>query len=255
MLQNATCLLKEMDANHQRVAYLVSMLESCLLLALTRQIPPPRTARHQHPWNWRALNLSILSVSKLGQVSHGAPNALIIFLAFLWIFPLNLYLSCTGAFRIGHSTPDVASPVLSSGEGSPTLIFWQCFFSCSLGFCWPFSPQRCYCWPMVRLLSNRNPRSFSEELLSRQLALSAPSMYQCLGSFLPGWRILNFLFLSFRRFFSDKFSRLLRSLWWHYNPLVYQPFLPVLYQLQKLVDCTLRPSLQVINADVKQLWS
>ncbi|NXW18147.1 TENS3 protein, partial [Circaetus pectoralis] len=48
--------------------------------------------------------------------------------------------------------------------------------------------MRLHCWLMVSLLSTRTPRSFSAELSSNQLA---PSMYWCLGLFLPRCRSLQ----------------------------------------------------------------
>lgn len=48
-------------------------------------------------------------------------------------------LSCTGEPSTGCSTPDVASPLLDGGEGSPPSTCWQCFASC----CDPSAQQRC----------------------------------------------------------------------------------------------------------------
>ena len=45
--------------------------------------------------------------------------------------PVCRRLSCTGEPRTGHSTPGVASPVLSRGEGEPPSTCWQCFVKCN----------------------------------------------------------------------------------------------------------------------------
>jgi len=45
------------------------------------------------------------------------------------------HLSRTGELHTGHSTQSVPSPVLNRGGGSPPSTCWQCFSSCSPGYC------------------------------------------------------------------------------------------------------------------------
>ena len=46
---------------------------------------------------------------------------------FVGLFPVFPHLFCTGRHRTGPSTPDVASPVLNKGKGSPLFICCWCF--------------------------------------------------------------------------------------------------------------------------------
>jgi len=46
-------------------------------------------------------------------------------LPFTGLLPLSPYLSCTEESTAGHSTGAVAFPVLSRGQGSPSLVCWQ----------------------------------------------------------------------------------------------------------------------------------
>ena len=71
-----------------------------------------------------------------------------------------------------------------------------------------FLAARAHCWLMVNLLSTRTPRSLSTELLSSR---STPSLYWCMGLFLPRCRTLNFPLLNLIRFLSAQLSSLSRS--------------------------------------------
>ena len=51
-----------------------------------------------------------------------------------------------------------------------------------------FLAARAHCWLMVNLLSTRTPRSLSAELLYSR---STPSLYWCMGLFLPMCRTLQ----------------------------------------------------------------
>ena len=62
-----------------------------------------------------------------------------------------------------------------------------------------FLAARAHCWLMVNLSSTSTPRSFSAELLSSR---SAPSLYWCIGLFLPRCRTLCLLLLNLIRFLS-----------------------------------------------------
>jgi len=60
-----------------------------------------------------------------------------------------------------------------------------------------FLAARVHCYLMVNLLSTRTLRSLSKELLSSR---SAPSLYWCIGLFLPRCRTLPLPLLNFIRF-------------------------------------------------------
>ena len=79
-----------------------------------------------------------------------------------------------------------------------------------------FLAARAHCWLMVNLSSTRTSRSLSAELLSSR---STPSLYRCMGLFLPRCRNLHLPVLNLIRFLSDKLSILSRSRW-----MVAQPF-------------------------------
>ena len=61
--------------------------------------------------------------------------SLIIIVALYWA-PSSMSISCTGEPSTGHSTPDVASPGLSSAEGSPPSTCWQCFSGLRTSLWW-----------------------------------------------------------------------------------------------------------------------
>jgi len=63
---------------------------------------------------------------------------------------------------------------------------------------------------MASLSSTRTPRSLSAELLSSR---STPSLYWCMGLFLPSCRTLHLPFLNLIRFLSAQLSNLFRSHW------------------------------------------
>lgn len=79
--------------------------------------------------------------------------SLLHFMAFHWLSPVCLCLSCPGGSRTGHSTPHVASAVLSRGEGSLQPIGNAClmqpkiqlasFLACQ----GHFSGCSTHCWP------------------------------------------------------------------------------------------------------------
>ena len=58
---------------------------------------------------------------------------------------------------------------------------------------------RAHCWLMVNLSSTRTSRPLSAELLSSR---SAPSLYSCMGLFLPMYRTLHLPLLNLIRFLS-----------------------------------------------------
>jgi len=71
-----------------------------------------------------------------------------------------------------------------------------------------FLASRAHCWLMVNLSSTRTPRSLSSELLSSR---STPSLYWCIGLFLPRCRTLHLPLLNLIRFLSAQTSSLSRS--------------------------------------------
>ena len=73
-----------------------------------------------------------------------------------------------------------------------------------------FLAARAHCWLMVNLSSTSTPRSLSTELLSSR---STPSLYWCMGLFLPRCRTLHLPLLNFIRFLSAQLSSLSRSHW------------------------------------------
>ena len=78
-----------------------------------------------------------------------------------------------------------------------------------------FLAARAHCWLMVNLSSTRTPRSHSTELLSRR---STPSLYWCMGLFLPSCRTLHLPLLNLIRFLSAQLSSLSRSRWMAAQP-------------------------------------
>ncbi|XP_068788224.1 uncharacterized protein [Struthio camelus] len=72
-----------------------------------------------------------------------------------------------------------------------------------------FLATRAHCCLMLHLLSTGTPRSFFMELLSSR---STPSLYWCMGLFLPRCRTLHLPLLNFRRVLSAQLSSLSRSL-------------------------------------------
>ena len=73
-----------------------------------------------------------------------------------------------------------------------------------------FLAARAHCWLMVNLSSTRTPRSLSAEMLSSR---STPSLYWCMGLFLPTCRTLHLPLLNLIRFQSAELSSLSRSRW------------------------------------------
>ena len=73
-----------------------------------------------------------------------------------------------------------------------------------------FLAARAHCWLMVNLSSTRTPRSLSAELLSSR---STPSLYWCMGLFLPRCRTVHLPLLNLIRFLSAQLSSLSRSRW------------------------------------------
>jgi len=78
-----------------------------------------------------------------------------------------------------------------------------------------FLAIRAHCWLMVKLLSTSTPRSLSAELLSNR---STPSLYRCMGLFVPRCRTLHLPLLNFIRFLSAQLSSLSRSRWMAAQP-------------------------------------
>ena len=74
-----------------------------------------------------------------------------------------------------------------------------------------FLAARAHCWLMVNLSSTRTPRSLSAELLSGR---STPSLYWCMGLFLPRCRTLHLPLLNLIRFLSAQMS-------WNLDPWRY----------------------------------
>lgn len=72
-----------------------------------------------------------------------------------------------------------------------------------------FATRACY-WLKCNLLFTVTCKAFPAKLLSSQ---SSPSMYWCLGLFLPSCRALHFPLFNFMSLLSSHFSHLLRSLW------------------------------------------
>ncbi|KAK4810782.1 hypothetical protein QYF61_008754, partial [Mycteria americana] len=110
---------------------------------------------------------------------------------------------------------------------------------------------RAHCWLMFNLVSTRTPRSFSARLLSSWVA---PSIYWCLGLFLPKCRTWHFPWLNCMRFLSAHFSSLLRSLWVAARPSGISASPPSFGVISKLAEGTLCPSIHIINEDVEQDW-
>jgi len=73
-----------------------------------------------------------------------------------------------------------------------------------------FLAARAHCWLTVNFSSTRTPRSLSTELLSSR---SAPSLYWCMGLFLPRCRTLHLPLFNFISFLSAQLSSLSRSRW------------------------------------------
>lgn len=134
-----------------------------------------------------------------------------------------------------HSTPGVMSPV----EGKNDLLqvaVDDLIFSMQARMLLPFFAARVHFCLMVNLFK-RTHRSYPTKLLSR---LSDPSLYCCMGLFLPRYRTfcLSFCWTFWCSYwlFSQANQR---SCEWQHNHLLYQPLLPVFYHLKIWWGCTL----------------
>ena len=78
-----------------------------------------------------------------------------------------------------------------------------------------FLAARAHCWLIVNLSSTRTPRFLSAELLSSR---SIPSLYWCMGLFLPRCRTLHLPLLNLIRFLSAQLSSLSRCHWMAAQP-------------------------------------
>ena len=88
-----------------------------------------------------------------------------------------------------------------------------------------FLATRAHCWLVVNLSSASSPRSLSAELLSSR---AAPSLYWCMGLFLPRCSTLHLPLLNLNRFLSSQLSSLSGLAEWQHSLLVYLPLFPVL---------------------------
>ena len=111
---------------------------------------------------------------------------------------------------------------------------------------------RAHCWLMVNLWFPSTPRSLFTELLSSR---SAPSLYWCMGLFLPRCRTLHLLLLNFIRFVSAQLSGLSRSRWMAAQPSGVSANSSQFCVISKLVEGTLCPFIQVIDEEVEQDWA
>ena len=112
--------------------------------------------------------------------------------------PVSPGLFCTGEPRTGPSTPGVASPVPSRGD--PWAI--PCLMQPRIPFA-SFA-VRAHCCLLFNLVFIRIPTSFSPKLST----WVTPSLYWCMGLFLPRCSTLTFSLLNFTRFLSAYFSSL-----------------------------------------------
>lgn len=89
---------------------------------------------------------------------------------FLWPFaellPGCSYSSCTREPITGPRSPDVASPVWNSGEGSPLSTCWPHILMES----WMLLAMKMLCWSFISLLFTSWSSSAESELLSSQLS-------------------------------------------------------------------------------------
>jgi len=140
-----------------------------------------------------------------------------------------------GSPETRHSTSDVASPVLSRGEGSPPSSYWQHFSWClilvlqdAVGLLGFQSALLAY----IQLVDHQDLQVFFCKLPS---GCSVPSLYQHLLLFLPRCRILHIPLLNFMRFLISCIS--------HYFQFC---------AFCERAEGSLCPTVQFINEEVKQ---
>lgn len=101
-----------------------------------------------------------------------------------------------------------------------------------------FLVARAHCWLIFNTVSIRNSGSFTANLFSRW---AVPSMYLCLGWFLPGCRTSHFPLLNYTGSLSAYFSSL----------LTFSRFCII----SRLANGTLHLITRIINRDVHQNWT
>jgi len=172
--------------------------------------------------------------------------SLLHFMAFHWLSPVCLCLSCPGGSRTGHSTPHVASAVLSRGEGSLQPIGNAClmqpkiqlasFLACQ----GHFSGCSTHCWP--------------GPFLWLFYSWDSPHHVLVHGFLLPGRQDFRHLveFHGFNEWACKPISPACSGpSGWQHNSLVYSLLLPVLCHLQTSWQYTFTPS--SINKGVEQI--
>jgi len=145
--------------------------------------------------------------AKQSQLSAFPSSPLVVLMALAVVSPVCSCLSCNGectALQVWHNQCCV------EGRRITSLSLLTIIYLMQPRILLASFATRAHCWIMVKLVSIRTPRSFSAKLFSSWVA---PSVYCCMGLFLPRCRTLHFPWLSLRRFPSAHFSSLLTSLW------------------------------------------
>ena len=124
--------------------------------------------------------------------------------------PVRPCLSCTGDRPKADTTPDKVSQVpRQEMERITSLELLAALLLIQLKMLLASFAARAHCWLMFNLLSTRNSRSFSAELLPRQ---SASSLYCCTGLFQPRCGTWHLFLSNIMKYLSAHFSSLSRSL-------------------------------------------
>lgn len=97
--------------------------------------------------------------SPISEFSHrgNCPASSSSFQLFTELSPTYQDFFCTGEPRTGHSTPDVASSVLSRGQVLPVSMCGQCFASCKLG---DSCMAKAHYWLMINSVFIKTPGIF-----------------------------------------------------------------------------------------------
>lgn len=144
------------------------------------------------------------------------------------LYPVCLYLPCTGECRTGCNKPGVVSPVLSRGIITP-LDLLAILYLMQPNIPLVLSATRAHCWLMFTLLSTRTLRPLSAEIFSSRVPSAWISAWDY--SF-PGARLCTSpCWISWGSCQTTS-SPCRHPFGWKYDLLVYQSFLPAWCHLQ-----------------------
>ena len=174
----------------------VSCISAHVHCLLSSHWAPPRTVwlclltpSHQVFVYVDKILLSFSRLNSPGSFNHSSldrfSSPLTIIVALCWA-----HSSTSMSLLTGHSTADVASPVLKREGSAPSLDLLEMLFLMQAWRLLAFFAARSPCWLVVSFLSARTPRAFPARLLSSRLASACTGTWGCSS---PGGRLCKSL--------------------------------------------------------------